>query len=240
MSMESASMRWVGQRGVERPNHDWVRRVALLLRFRRYVIAIAMRSVTALIALAAVGLIIATVLIVRQNGSEDHAERIEPEAYDAIFGPPESREAPARQAFEAVPVPAFELDAMDGSSYVMEERKGKVVIINFWATWCGPCRFEIPELVELQDEYGPEGFEVLGISMDDGGFEVVRPFADEMDINYPIVVDHGSVASQFGGVYGLPTTFIVDRQGMIQERIIGIVTRRSLEPRIQILLSEQV
>jgi thiol-disulfide isomerase/thioredoxin len=159
-------------------------------------------------------------------------ELAELRSFEAEFSAPESSVARESQRFEPVPVPDFELEDMDGGMYSMEARKGKVVVINFWATWCGPCRFEIPELVELQEEYGPEGFEVLGISMDEGGFEVIRPFAQEMAINYPIVVDHGPVASQFGGIYGLPTTFIVDRNGLIQERIIGLVTRRSLEPRL--------
>jgi thiol-disulfide isomerase/thioredoxin len=197
-----------------------------------------MRSIIGLLLLAAVGLVLAALLLIRSNGSEPESARTD--SFEAAFDAPMADESSSRRSFDPVPVPTFELEAMDGTSYAMEDRKGKVVIINFWATWCGPCRFEIPELVELQEEYGPEGFEVLGISMDDGGFEVVRPFAEEMNVNYPIVVDHGSVASQFGGVYGLPTTFIVDRHGVIQERIIGIVTRRSLEPRLHILLSEQV
>jgi thiol-disulfide isomerase/thioredoxin len=205
----------------------------------RYVIDTHMRSAAALIALAVIGIVVATVLIIRHDGSDDSTELAELRNFDAEFTAPESS-APARPRFEPVPVPAFELEDMDGGTYSMESRKGNVVVINFWATWCGPCRFEIPELVELQEEYGPEGFEVLGISMDEEGFDVIRPFAEEMAINYPIVVDHGSVASQFGGIYGLPTTFIVDRNGLIQERIIGLVTRQSLEPRLQILLSEEV
>lgn len=207
----------------------------------RYVIDTRMRSVAGLIVVAVIGIIVATILIIRHDGSEDTSELAELRTYEEEeFSAPESSSASERARFEPVPVPAFELEDMDGGVYSMEARKGSVVIINFWATWCGPCRFEIPELVELQEEYGPEGFEVLGISMDEEGFDVIRPFAEEMAINYPIVVDHGAVASQFGGIYGLPTTFIVDRNGLIQERIIGIVTRQSLEPRLQILLSEEV
>jgi thiol-disulfide isomerase/thioredoxin len=196
-----------------------------------------MRSITALLALAIVGLVLATVLLLRQNGpdnSEPDVVVVEPE-FDAPAGT-----AMERPRFEPVPVPDFELATLDGDTYRMSDRQGKVVIINFWATWCAPCRFEIPELIELQDDYAAEGFEVLGISTDDGGFDVVRPFAEEMKINYPIVVDPGQVSSAFGGIFGLPTTFIVDRNGVIRERILGLVTRQSLEPRLQILLSEQV
>ena len=145
------------------------------------------------------------------------------------------------QEFEATAVPTFELELMEGGTFDMASQIGNVIIVNFWATWCGPCRFEIPELIELQNEYRDEGLVVLGISTDEGGFDDVRPFAEEMAINYPLVVDEdGSTSSAFGGIYGLPTTFLVDRNGMIRERVLGLVTRSSLEPRLQILLSEEV
>ena len=142
--------------------------------------------------------------------------------------------------FESFDVPDFELELLNGDSFRMADHRGDVVVINFWATWCGPCRFEIPELVELQEDYEAEGLTILGISTDEGGFDVVRPFADEMQINYPIVIDEGPVSTQFGGIYALPTTFIVDRTGVVRERVLGLVTRSSLEPRLQILLAQDV
>lgn len=142
--------------------------------------------------------------------------------------------------FEAFEVPDFELDLMEGGTFRMADHIGEVVVINFWATWCSPCRFEIPELIELQEEYGSEGLTILGVSTDEGGFDVVRPFAEEMQINYPLVIDEGPIGDHFGGIYALPTTYIVDRAGVVRERVLGLVTRSSLEPRLQILLSQPV
>src|SRR5690606_25202841 len=90
----------------------------------------------------------------------------------------------------------------------MAEQRGKVVLINFWATWCAPCRIEIPDLIELQSEYGTDKLMVVGISLDHDGPETVRRFADEVGFNYPILLDEGDVAMQFGGVYALPTAVV--------------------------------
>lgn len=194
---------------------------------------------TLLIIVAA--LIVAGILIFRDEpGDEPASEPIEIEALEAL-GQNDTGDYPRAQEFEATEVPQFELELMQGGSFDMQAHRGDVVVVNFWATWCGPCRFEIPELIELYDEYREEGLTILGISTDEHGFDDVRPFAEEMAINYPLVVDEdGSVSSAFGGIYALPTTFIVDRHGMIRERVLGLVTRSSLEPRLQILLSEQV
>ena len=191
--------------------------------------------VTILILLAA--LIVAGVLMFGNDTDAPAPEPVEAEPMN-VFDAPESY--PATEEFEATAVPIFELELMEGGMFDMQEHLGEVVVINFWATWCGPCRFEIPELIELYDEYRADGLTVLGISTDELGFEEVRPFAEEMQINYPLVVDEdGSTSSAFGGVYGLPTTFLVDRNGMIRERVLGLVTRSTLEPRLQILLSEE-
>ncbi len=192
--------------------------------------------VTILLILAA--LVVAGVLWLGGDPDEPTAEPVEVESVD-VFDAPASY--PMAQEFEATAVPTFELELMEGGTFDMASQIGNVIIVNFWATWCGPCRFEIPELIELQNEYRDEGLVVLGISTDEGGFDDVRPFAEEMAINYPLVVDEdGSTSSAFGGIYGLPTTFLVDRNGMIRERVLGLVTRSSLEPRLQILLSEEV
>lgn len=192
--------------------------------------------VTVLIILAA--LIVAGVLMYGSVSDEAAPGPVEAEPTDA-FDVPASY--PVTQEFEATEVPDFELELMDGGMFNMQAHRGDVVVINFWATWCGPCRFEIPELIELYDDYRDEGLTIVGISTDELGFDDVRPFAEEMDINYPLVVDEdGSTSSAFGGIYGLPTTFIVDRGGMIRDRVLGLVSRSSLEPRLQILLSEEV
>ncbi len=138
---------------------------------------------------------------------------------------------------EPTPAPDFALPMLDGGEFRMAEQRGKVVLINFWATWCAPCRIEIPDLIELQSEYGTDKLMVVGISLDHDGPETVRRFADEVGFNYPILLDEGDVAMQFGGVYALPTTVVVDREGMVRRRISGIVTKGLLTPILDELAS---
>jgi thiol-disulfide isomerase/thioredoxin len=130
---------------------------------------------------------------------------------------------------------AFSLLDMDGKLVSLADYKGKVVFVNFWATWCGPCRQEIPDLIELYKEYKDKGFEILGVSMDDGGAAVVKPFADQLKINYKILLNGNKVAGAYG-VTGIPATFVVDRQGNIRNTLIGIRPKPALEAEIKSLL----
>ncbi|MGH9734614.1 MAG: TlpA disulfide reductase family protein [Candidatus Acidiferrales bacterium] len=111
--------------------------------------------------------------------------------------------------------------------------QGKVVLVNFWATWCDPCRAEIPSLIEFQKQYADKGFTLLGIAMDDDGAKVVQPFVNktEFDVNgkqatmnYPIVIGSDSVADKFGGLIGFPTSVLLGRDGKIVKRILGPVS----------------
>ena len=123
---------------------------------------------------------------------------------------------------EADVMPEFVLPTLNGDSFDSSAQEGKVLLINFWATWCAPCRVEIPDLVDLQAELGSDQFEVVGISMDMDEVEYVKEFADGMKINYPVLLDDGEVAEAFGGVFALPTTFVVDKKGNITHRTIGL------------------
>ena len=137
---------------------------------------------------------------------------------------------PAEEQSEPSPAPDFSLETLDGDTFHLSDYAGEVVVLNFWATWCAPCRIEIPDLIDLQEDLGDEGIQVVGISIDHDGREIVQEFADEVGFNYPILLDEGEVADKFGGVYALPTTIIIGPDGMIQRRISGLVTKMLLTP----------
>jgi thiol-disulfide isomerase/thioredoxin len=120
------------------------------------------------------------------------------------------------------PEPELTLKDLSGKDVALADLKGKVVFVNFWATWCGPCQEEIPSLIELQNKYASKGFTVLGIAMDDEGKSVVAPFVakelyevngQKMLINYPIVIGSDEAADKFGGIMGYPTSFLISRSG---------------------------
>lgn len=131
--------------------------------------------------------------------------------------------------------PDFSLEGVNGQPLNLSALKGKVVLLDFWATWCVPCRSEIPHFVVFQNKYGPQGLQVVGISMDDGP-KPVRQFYDEMKMNYPVALGNESVAQSYGGVLGLPITFLIDRDGRIYKKHIGEVDMSLLEQEIQTLL----
>ncbi len=134
--------------------------------------------------------------------------------------------------------PAWKLQDVNGSVVSSEQFKGKVVVIDFWATWCPPCRAEIPGYTELQKKYGKDGFVIIGVSLDQGGPEVVKPFAAKMGINYPLVMADESVQTLFGGIEAIPTTFIIDRDGQIRDRKVGAEETEAYEKKIASVLSE--
>ena len=125
------------------------------------------------------------------------------------------------------PVPQFTLSSLNGKTVAMKDLSNKVVVIDFWATWCGPCREEIPHLNKLYSDYKGQGLEIVGISMDDGP-DVVKEFAREMRMEYPVVMGNEELAEQFGGILGLPTTFIVDRKGNIVKKFVGLPSAEAL------------
>lgn len=134
---------------------------------------------------------------------------------------------------------------LEGRDVTLEQFQGKVVLVNFWATWCEPCRIEIPWFVEFQEKYGPRGFTVLGVAMDDEGKSVVEPFVkkEEFDldghkvkINYPILLGNDALAEQFGGLIGLPTTLVISRDGKVVKRFLGLVSHDQVVKQIEALL----
>jgi thiol-disulfide isomerase/thioredoxin len=143
---------------------------------------------------------------------------------------------------ESKPEPDLTLKDLDGKDVSLASLKGKVVLVNFWATWCEPCKMEIPELIELQQEYGPKGFTVLGIAMDDEGRSAVAPFvqkekfdtdAGKSTMNYPIVIGNDAAGDKFGGLLGFPTSILLSRDGKQVKHITGIITRDDIVKSIQ-------
>jgi peroxiredoxin len=136
--------------------------------------------------------------------------------------------------------PDFELKSIDGKSYKLADLRGKAVLLNFWATWCPPCKIEIPWFIELQKQYASQGLIVVGVAMDDdtNKQKVVKDFADQMKIDYPILLGTDQVADQYGGVDALPTTFFISRDGKIVRRVMGLAGHSEFEEAIQAALKE--
>jgi thiol-disulfide isomerase/thioredoxin len=126
------------------------------------------------------------------------------------------------------PAPPFRLKDLDGREIAPASLRGKVVIVNFWATWCGPCRAEIPDLVALQEKY-KDTLQVIGISEDEAGVEVVRRFANEHKINYPVAMTTPEIEKMFPGISALPTSFILDRESRVVQKHVGMLTARTTE-----------
>jgi thiol-disulfide isomerase/thioredoxin len=132
------------------------------------------------------------------------------------------------------PVPQTAVETLRGDSFDFGAQDGRVLLINVWATWCAPCRKEIPDLVALQKELPTDQFTVVGISVDREGAPEVEPFVEKYDVSYPIVLDpEQTLAPEFGAVQGLPTTFIVNAEGQIVRRVLGLVSIDELRPELE-------
>jgi len=132
--------------------------------------------------------------------------------------------------------PNFTLKDADGNPVKLTDYRGKVVLVNFWATWCGPCEVEIPWFVEFEQKYRDQGFAVLGLSMDDDGWKAVRPYIASHKINYRVMIASEVVSQQFGDIDSLPTSFVLDRQGRIATNHVGLVDKRDYQNEILKLL----
>ncbi len=128
--------------------------------------------------------------------------------------------------------PDFMLLNLKNEVVTLSDYKGKVVLINFFATHCPPCRLEIPDFVRLQNHYGPRGFVVIGISVDQNGEDILPGFVKALKINYPVLLATSRVIKDYGNVYALPASFLIDRDHRIIKHYIGMVTRNELEPLI--------
>ena len=139
--------------------------------------------------------------------------------------------APAQQ----LSAPDFTLPQLDGHDLRLSSYRGKVVLLDFWATWCDPCREEIPHFVDLQQRYGDRGLQIVGVSMDDSP-DPVRPFYQQFHMNYPVVMGTAQTGAMYGGILGLPIAFLITRDGRIYAKHIGATSAEVFEKEIKSLL----
>ena len=141
------------------------------------------------------------------------------------------------------PAPAFVLEDLNGKKVSLANYKGKAVLINFWATWCAPCKIETPWIIELRNQYASQGFEVLGISADDLNRDDPKEFvkdkmeisqsAQKLHINYPVLIDGGTLDKQYGGLDELPTSFFINRKGTVVAAQLGLTSKDDIEANIK-------
>ncbi len=132
--------------------------------------------------------------------------------------------------------PDFELKSLDGKTVRLSDYRGKAVLLNFWATWCPPCKIEMPWFVDLQKQYGEQGLQVIGIAMDDDAEKdssKIAAFAKEMNLNYVVLLGNDKVGDAYGGVDGLPTTFYIGRDGRVLSAVSGLVSHSEIEDNIK-------
>ena len=146
--------------------------------------------------------------------------------------------ANANPAAAPTPEASLSIPTLEGPTTSLDEYKGKVVLVNFWATWCDPCKTEIPWLIDINKKYGPKGLVILGIAMDDEGKKVVEPWVrtrrfdvngQQASMDYPILLGNDKIADKFGGILGLPTSMVYSRDGRKIKTIVGLINRQELE-----------
>jgi peroxiredoxin len=128
-----------------------------------------------------------------------------------------------------IQAPDFELVSLDGQKVKLSDFRGKAVVLNFWATWCAPCKTEMPWFVDLQKHYGSDGLAIVGVAMDDSDPQKIAQFASEMGVNYPVLLGTNKVSEEYGDVEYLPTTFYINRQGKIVKKVAGLIDKARIE-----------
>jgi thiol-disulfide isomerase/thioredoxin len=134
--------------------------------------------------------------------------------------------------------PGFSVQDIDGKPLDFANYSGKVVLLDFWATWCVPCRTEIPHFIEFQNNYAAQGFQVVGISMDDGP-QPVREFYKQFNMNYPVGMGTTKLAESYGGILGLPVTFLIGRNGHVAAKYVGLTDTGTIQQKIEALLQKK-
>jgi peroxiredoxin len=150
----------------------------------------------------------------------------------------------AESASTYVMAPTFSLDAVAGGTIELADYRGKVVLLDFWATWCGPCRAAIPDLNALYAEHKDAGLEVIGISVDQGrgsvsGVDLVKRFAQRIEMHYPLAMADAQVVRDYGGIRSIPTAFLVDREGRVRQKFVGLRPKSVYDREVRALLAER-
>jgi len=135
--------------------------------------------------------------------------------------------------------PDFTLKDATGAKVRLSELRGKVVLLDFWATWCGGCKVEIPWFIEFENQYQSRGLRVIGVSMDDDGWKLVKPFIEAQKMNYPVVIGNEDLAQKYGGVDSLPETLLIGRDGKVAAVHVGLTDRAIFEKQIGDLLAKK-
>ena len=155
------------------------------------------------------------------------------------FGFHMARRSSSARLTQSTVAPDFSLESLDGKNTHLSDFRGKAVLLNFWATWCSPCKIEMPWFVDLQKQYGPQGLQIVGVAMDEASKEDIAKFAKEMGVNYPVLLGKEAVGDQYGGVPALPESFFIGRDGKIVDKIIGLKGKSEIEEAIRKALNTQ-
>jgi thiol-disulfide isomerase/thioredoxin len=156
-----------------------------------------------------------------------------------MFARPKAEDMKTAAFDDQKPAADFSLPDINGKTVKLSDFKGKTVVLNFWATWCGPCKKEIPDFIELQNQYGKDGVQFIGVAIDQEGLPVVKPYAEINKMNYPVLIGNDEVFAKFGGSNAIPVTMLIDKKGAIRNTYVGAKPKQALEDMLVALTHEK-